>query len=86
MPEINVLDEVIQTLNEVLGHDGNRQIFTLETRLLGSIPDFDSMAVVTVLSTLEARFGLTFDDDELDGSIFENVESLVTFVSAKRAL
>jgi len=84
MHEINVLNEVIQTLNEVLGHAENRQIFTLETRLLGSIPEFDSMAVVTVLSELEAKFGLIFDDDELDGSIFENIESLVAFVSAKR--
>jgi acyl carrier protein len=84
--EINILNEVIQTLNEVIGQAENRQIFTLETRLLGSIPEFDSMAVVTVLSELEARFGLIFDDDELDGSIFQNVESLVTFISAKRAL
>ena len=83
MAAIDVLEEVTRTLNEVLSHGSDPKIFNLQTPLLGSIPELDSMAVVTLLGELEERFGIVFDDDELDGSIFANVGSLVAFVSAK---
>jgi acyl carrier protein len=54
-----------------------------DTQLLGTIPEFDSMAVVTIITALEDRFGFTIDDDEIDASIFETVGSLVAFVEAK---
>ena len=43
------------------------------------------MAVVTVITTLEERFGFTVADDEIDGSIFATVGSLVEFVESKLA-
>ena len=80
---MDVLEEVTRTLNEVLSHGADPKTFTLQTPLLGSIPELDSMAVVTLLGELEQRFGIVFDDDELDGSIFAKVGSLVAFVSAR---
>ena len=53
--------------------------------LLGGIPELDSMAVVSVIGTLEERFGVTFADDELDGSAFATVRSLVALVESKLA-
>lgn len=54
-----------------------------DTALLGAVPEFDSMAVVTVLTSLEEQFGIIIDDDEVDVSIFETVDSLVNFVEGK---
>ena len=53
--------------------------------LAGAIPELDSMAVVTVITTLEERFGFTVADDEIDGSTFATVGSLVAFVKSSLA-
>ena len=54
-----------------------------DTALLGAVPEFDSMAVITILTTLEEQFGIMIDDDEVDVSIFETVDALVRFVEGK---
>ncbi|MBP7710909.1 MAG: acyl carrier protein [Gammaproteobacteria bacterium] len=58
---------------------------TSESRLLGSIPEFDSMAVVVVVTSLEERFGFAVDDDEIDAEVFQTVGSLADFVERKLA-
>jgi len=80
---MNVTQEVNRTLDEVLSLGGRGLAFTTETPLLGAVPELDSMAVVTLITTLEERFGIVIDDDDIDGSTFESVGSLVAFVSAK---
>ena len=42
------------------------------------------MAVLEVLSALEARFGVVIDDDEVTAEIFETLGSLAAFVDDKR--
>lgn len=54
------------------------------TRLFGNLPELDSMAVATVLTALEDRFGILIDDDEVSGALFETVGSLADFVAAKQ--
>jgi acyl carrier protein len=56
---------------------------TRDTLLFGSLPELDSMAVATVLTALEDRFGILIDDDEVSGELFESVGTLADFVSAK---
>ena len=80
---MDVLKEVTHVLGEVLSLGGRSAAFTRDTALLGAIPELDSMAVVTLITTLEDRFGITVDDDEIEGSTFASVGSLVDFVSAK---
>ena len=80
---MNVLKEVTHVLGEVLSLGGRSAAFTRNTALLGAIPELDSMAVVTLITTLEDRFGITVDDDEIEGSTFASVGSLVDFVRAK---
>lgn len=77
MPSAN---DVVLVLQEILQIN---QTLTPETELLGGIPEFDSMAVVTVLTAFEEQFGITVDDDEVDATIFETVGTLVDFVNAK---
>ena len=82
---MNVLNEVNRTLDEVLSLGGRAAAFNRDTPLLGAIPELDSMAVVSLITTLEERFGIVVDDDDIDGSTFANVGTLTDFVSAKIA-
>jgi acyl carrier protein len=75
--------DVLRTLDDVLSLGGRAQGFTRETPLLGSVPELDSMAVVTLITSLEERFGIVVDDDDIDGNTFASVGSLVDFVSSK---
>lgn len=77
--------EVLRLLDEVLSLGGRALAFDAPTPLLGAIPELDSMAVVTLLSTLEERFGIAVDDDEISGDTFATVGSLADFVAAKLA-
>jgi acyl carrier protein len=78
-------NEVIGTLRSVLNLGDRAAKFDMSTPLLGAVPELDSMAVVSLLTSLEERFGITIEDDEVDGQIFATVGNLVAFVDAKRA-
>ncbi|HNT38984.1 MAG TPA: acyl carrier protein [Rubrivivax sp.] len=81
---MDVTREVINVLDEVLSLGGRAASFTRETHLLGAIPELDSMAVATLITTLEERLGFVADDD-LDGEAFATVGALADFVSAQIA-
>jgi acyl carrier protein len=82
---LNTEQEVITTLDEALSLQGRGTQFNRETPLLGTLPEFDSMAVITVITSLEERFDITVEDDELNAEVFETVGSLVGFVESKLA-
>lgn len=54
-----------------------------DTPLFGAMPELDSMAVATLLTEIEDRFGITIDDDDVDGEVFETFGSLTAFVQSK---
>ena len=80
---MDVMKQVLGVLDEVLSLNGRSVNFTRQTHLLGAIPELDSMAVVSLITGLEERFGMVVDDDEMDGALFATVGSLVDFVSGK---
>ena len=82
---MDVKNEVLALLDEVLSLKGRSQSFTLETALLGAIPELDSMAVVALITSMEERFGFIVEDDEIDGAAFASVGTLVEFVQGKLA-
>lgn len=82
---MNTLKEVLSLLDETLSLNGRAGGFTPDTPLLGAIPELDSMAVVALITGFEERFGFAVDDDEIEGSTFATVGSLVAFVDAKLA-
>jgi len=82
---LDTAKNVLDVLDEVLSLNGRSAGFSLQTPLLGAIPDLDSMAVVTLVATLEERFGFFVEDDDMDGGVFATVGSLVAFVERKRA-
>lgn len=85
VPVLNTQKEVLILLDEVLSLNGRAAAFTRDTALLGSIPELDSMAVLALITGMEERFGFIAADDEVDGSTFATVGSLVAFVESKLA-
>lgn len=77
--------EVLRIVDEVLSLGGRGLRFGPDTQLLGAIPELDSMAVVSLITTLEDRFGFIVDDDEIGGDTFATVGSLSSFVAGKLA-
>lgn len=80
---MNVEQEVIKTLQSVLNLAPGSVKLEAGTALLGSVAELDSMAVVSILTALEERFGFGIDDDEVDGRTFASVGSLTAFVQSK---
>jgi len=78
-----MIEEVKQILGDVLQLGARADELTSDTALIGSIPEFDSMAVVSVITALEENYGFIVDDDEIDAETFETVGSLVAFVENK---
>ena len=83
--QVNVEQEVIKTLRVVLGLGDEANRLDANTPLLGSVAELDSMAVVSILTALEERFGFVVDDDEVEGRTFASVGSLTQFVQDKLA-
>lgn len=82
---MNAQTEVLRVLDGVLGLGGRAQGFGRDTPLLGAIPELDSMAVVSLITALEEQLGVMLEDDEIDGSTFATVGSLVDLVQSKLA-
>ena len=80
---MSTLEQVQTVLAESLQLGERAKNLTAATPLLGSIPELDSMAVVSVITALEEHFGFTVHDDEVSATIFETVGSLSTFVEQK---
>ncbi len=76
-------DEVKLLIGEILQLGDRVGIFGPETPLLGSIPEFDSMAVVTLIHALEQQFGIQIADDEISAETFETVGKVYDFVCDK---
>jgi acyl carrier protein len=80
---VNVDEEVLKTLRSVLSVGSTGAHIDPGSALLGSIAELDSMAVVSILTALEEKFGFSIDDDEIDGRTFASVQSLTHFVRSK---
>ncbi|MDT7837643.1 acyl carrier protein [Aquabacterium sp. OR-4] len=80
---MNLQANVLSVLDEALALDGRTSGFDGNTPLLGALPELDSMAIVTVISALESRFGIMFDDDEISGETFATVDSLTNLIASK---
>lgn len=78
---MDVLNQVKSILSEVLGVDSSS--FEESSALLGAVPEFDSMAVVSVITAVEDSFGIFVEDDEISAETFETVGSIVEFINAK---
>lgn len=72
-------------LSEVLELEDRLDSMTVDTILLGNIPELDSVAVVTIILTLEKNFSISISDDEVSAKTFETFGTLANFVEKKLA-
>lgn len=79
---MDIFESIKKVVEEVLQTAGTEQ-WTKDTPLLGAIPEFDSMAVVSVITALEEKFDIFVDDDEISADTFETLGTLSAFVEEK---
>jgi acyl carrier protein len=73
-------------LTEVLGLPASRVAgFDADTGLFGALPEFDSMAVATLLTGLEERLDILIEDDDVEAEDFMSFGRLLAFAQRKVA-
>ena len=73
-------------LVEVLGLPARRvAAFDAKTALFGALPEFDSMAVATLLTGLEERLHILIEDDDVEAEDFMSFGRLLAFAQRKVA-
>ncbi len=78
-------ESVKEIVGQVLQLGDRINDFTPETALLGSVPEFDSMVVVAVITAIEDEYGFIVEDDEVTADIFETMGTLHQFITEKSA-
>ena len=73
----------IDILRASLGLGNRADNLDPDSALMGNIPEFDSMAVVSVIQAIEERLDCEIEDDEINAEVFETVQSLTDFVATK---
>ncbi len=80
---MTTLEEVRGVLKDSLQLAERAETLQADSGLLGELPELDSMAVVTIITALEDRYGFIVDDDEISAETFETLGSLARFVECK---
>ena len=75
-----LVDAVVTTLSI----EERRADLSASTELLGGIPELDSLALVELVVVIEERFGISIDDSEFTGEVFDTLGTLAAFVTAKQ--
>ena len=71
-------------LAELLGLPASRVAgFDKNTALFGALPEFDSMAVATLLTGLEERLDILIEDDDVEAEDFMSFGRLLAFAQRK---
>lgn len=79
------LEQLNRLIDEALGLEGRGQSFSCATPLLGGLPEFDSMAVVSLVTALEERFGIRVRDEDITAETFATVGSLLAVLEQRAA-
>ena len=72
------LEQLNTILAELLKLDTSH--FDESTELLGALPEFDSMAVVGLITAMEETFDIAVNDDDLDAELFATVGSVLAYI------
>ena len=79
------VDESLRALlAEVLGLPRKRIAgFKADTELFGALPEFDSLAVATLLTGLEEKLHILIEDDDVEAEDFMTYGRLLAFAERK---
>ena len=78
-----ISQKVITSISHSLQLGDKSSQTSLDTPLLGHLPELDSMAVLAVIAGLDEYFAITFDDDDISSKSFRTVGNLVGLVSSR---
>jgi len=78
-----MLDEIKVLLTDILRLGERGRALNSDSALLGSIPELDSMAVVTVITVIEEHYDIEFDDDDITADSFSTLGALCELVEQK---
>ena len=84
MTETTTLDAVKAAVVEAAGIQARADSVDETTGLLGTMPEFDSLALVELLSMIEERFGFEVDAMDVTPEVFATVGSLRDYVHSHR--
>jgi acyl carrier protein len=79
------LEEVKAVLLETLGLEDRADSIAADTPLFGALPEFDSMAILELITVLERRFAITVDGDDVTAEAFDTLTNLTELVRSKRS-
>ena len=80
---MNTLDDVRNLLKSALQLGERADLMTEDSKLLGAIAELDSMAVVSIITTMEEQYDIRVDDDEISADTFATVGTLARFLADK---
>jgi len=80
----DTLDRVKVVLAKTLSIQDREHTLEASTELFGSMPELDSMAVVTLAVNLEREFDFEIDDEDFTGEVFETIGTLAEFVEQNK--
>jgi acyl carrier protein len=79
-----IVATVRSLLVDVLGLPKSRVAkFDDETELFGALPEFDSMAVATLLTEMEERLGILIEDEDVEAEDLMTFGRLMSFAKRK---
>ena len=81
----DTLDRVKVVIVKSLGIQDRADTLEASTELFGSLPELDSMAVVTLAVNLEREFDFEINDEDFTGEVFDTIGTLAEFVEQKNA-
>jgi acyl carrier protein len=76
----STLDDVKALVANTLGIPERLSSMDASTRLLGELPELDSLAVAELIAAMEDRFGIDVDGADLTAEVFETLGTLAAFV------
>jgi acyl carrier protein len=80
----DTLDRVKVVIVKSLGIEDRAHTLEASTELFGSMPELDSMAVITLAVNLEREFDFEIDDEDFTGDVFETIGTLAEFVEQNK--
>ena len=80
----DTLDRVKVVIVKSLGIQDRADTLEASTELFGSLPELDSMAVVTLAVNLEREFDFEIDDEDFTGEVFDTIGTLAEFVEQNK--
>jgi acyl carrier protein len=80
----DTLDRVKVVIVKTLGIQDRADTLEASTELFGSMPELDSMAVVTLAVNLEREFDFEIDDEDFTGEVFDTIGTLAEFVEQNK--